>query len=62
MLKFNDLQMQKDIIQQQVDSGALEEKVLQSHLMVCKLNQVSKFIYLFIYLKKKLVTTKNVGS
>ncbi|KAI2663834.1 Synaptonemal complex protein 1 [Labeo rohita] len=32
MLKFNDLQMQKDTIQQQVDSGALEKKVLQSHL------------------------------
>ncbi|XP_067316430.1 synaptonemal complex protein 1 [Pseudorasbora parva] len=35
-LKFNDLQMQKDIIQQQVDSGALEKKVLQSHLMESK--------------------------
>lgn len=42
MLKFNDLQIQKDVIQQQVDSGALEKKVLQSHLMVCKLNQASK--------------------
>jgi len=42
MLKFNDLQMQKDVIQQQVDSGASEKKVLQSHLMVCKLNQASK--------------------
>jgi len=42
MLKFNDLQMQKDVIQQQVDSGASEKKVLQSHLMVCKLNQACK--------------------
>ncbi len=41
ILKFNDLQIQKDTIQQQVDSGALEKKVLQSHLMVCQLNQVS---------------------
>ncbi|XP_056126324.1 synaptonemal complex protein 1 isoform X2 [Rhinichthys klamathensis goyatoka] len=38
MLKFNDLQMQKDIIQQQVDSGALEKKVLQSHLMESNVN------------------------
>ncbi len=40
-MKFNDLQIQKDTIQQQVDSGTLEKKVLQSHLMVCQLNQVS---------------------
>ncbi|ROL44898.1 Synaptonemal complex protein 1 [Anabarilius grahami] len=38
MLKFNDLLIQKDIIQQQVDSGALEKKVLQSHLMESNAN------------------------
>ncbi|KTG37780.1 hypothetical protein cypCar_00022380 [Cyprinus carpio] len=38
ILKFNDLQMQKDTIQQQVDSGALEKKVLQSHLMESNAN------------------------
>ncbi|XP_051752367.1 synaptonemal complex protein 1 [Ctenopharyngodon idella] len=38
MLKFNDLQIQKDVIQQQVDSGALEKKVLQSHLMESNAN------------------------
>ncbi|XP_059415795.1 synaptonemal complex protein 1-like isoform X1 [Carassius carassius] len=38
ILKFNDLQMLKDTIQQQVDSGALEKKVLQSHLMESNAN------------------------
>ncbi|XP_043098901.1 synaptonemal complex protein 1 [Puntigrus tetrazona] len=38
ILKFNDLQMHKDTIQQQVDSDALEKKILQSHLMECNAN------------------------
>ncbi|XP_059426521.1 synaptonemal complex protein 1 isoform X3 [Carassius carassius] len=38
ILKYNDLQIQKDTIQQQADSGALEKKVLQSHLMKSNAN------------------------
>lgn len=37
--KFNDLQMQKDTILEQVDSGVVENKVLRSQLMVCEWNQ-----------------------
>ncbi|XP_056606366.1 synaptonemal complex protein 1 isoform X2 [Triplophysa dalaica] len=37
--KFNDLQMQKDFIQEQVDSGVVENKVLKSQLMENKANE-----------------------
>ncbi|XP_052415304.1 synaptonemal complex protein 1-like [Carassius gibelio] len=38
ILKYNNLQIQKDTIQQQADSGALEKKVLQSHVMKSNAN------------------------
>uniref|UniRef100_A0A9J8ALA4 Synaptonemal complex protein 1 n=1 Tax=Cyprinus carpio carpio TaxID=630221 RepID=A0A9J8ALA4_CYPCA len=38
ILKYNDLQIQKDTIQQHADSGALEKEVLQSHLMKSNAN------------------------
>ncbi|XP_051568665.1 synaptonemal complex protein 1-like isoform X2 [Myxocyprinus asiaticus] len=37
-LKFNDLQIQKDTMQQQAEGDAQEKKVLQSHLMDIKAN------------------------
>lgn len=54
--KLNDLQMQKNTIQEQVESGVVENKVLQSQLMVCKWNQAFK-CYICAYEKCDIVFT-----